>query len=306
VWLWLLGERGELSSKSDAQDRVSEWADLGITDVVYSLNRIENYEEVTPPSEYGNYEEDSTNLRRVRHLCQSCAEQGIDVHLMIFLVPETTLIKSWAKVARRLEQTFSIRSIQLDTEGWWIGEGEEACRKGAQEVRTHFCEKLSCDVGSTSLASCPENLEPLLEGVDYGVPQMYATEENYGSTLKQMKQRMKSHYRAYLVGLEGVGSETELENLKQYAKRVVVGMAAYDDGLGPQSDEERMRMVLDAAFTLGGTGEGSVPPVREIAFWSSAGLQGGDRESFVRQICRLANQDNLTPKEFQRVQSEPA
>jgi hypothetical protein len=106
--------------------------------------------------------------------------------------------------------------------------------------------------------------------------------------------------------LEGVGSETELENLKQYAKRVVVGMAAYDDGLGPQSDEERMRMVLDAAFTLGGTGEGSVPPVREIAFWSSAGLQGGDRESFVRQICRLANQDNLTPKEFQRVQSEPA
>ena len=287
VWMWPGGRVYD-----DAT--MDELASIGITDFVVTVNSLngaagEPYR-VTSLESYFSPADDWAVLTDI---CTRLRDRDIEPHVMMFLLPDQAMIRSWAPKIEAIRAACTPRSILFDIEEWWdlvtarvrgSTEDPELVTTAAKRLaRAAIAEIVGSTVGQrpaigygiTHLAAGAR--ASLMSMVDFGVPQMYSSESNYGTDLARTGLTLaRRHYQRTQEAL-GAG------------KPVYVGQTLNPDYAG--SDASRAAQMLDIVLQLG---DSDATSVSEIAFWSTSFIpSSGRRREFLRGVCRLARGSGL-------------
>jgi hypothetical protein len=269
LWVFLSGAGFVEAQRDDdsTSDYLGRLRRMGVTDVVYSINRWDR-QGISLPDAYDAYRRDAAAYEHLERVFATAKRMGMDVHLMLFLPADADFVAAWSPVIQRLTHDFDLRSLLLDAEGgsrgrrWWIHQPARKRARAAEAIRDSILEgwnRPEMGLGVSSLAT-GRHIGELLALADYGLPQMYLS-ETWGRGPAQVQSNMEVSYRRY-----GVGGR--LYALKP-ANHVVVGLTARREILKPQSPLARTCIGLESVLTFASEEDGSQPPVREIAVWAS-------------------------------------
>jgi hypothetical protein len=195
------------------------------------------------------------------NISQDLRRRGIDVHLMTWLRPDGTFIRSAAQTMLPLCTRTEAQSILFDVEREWRVARVDH-RRVVEDHFVHHFSGVRCELGVTSFASPPAAVIPLVERCDYVLPQAY-----------RLHWQNLAHSRWRSFGLD------------DRRKRMVMGLAAgRGDGSVPSPE---MRCTFEIVQRL------TNPSIRDVAYWSLRWcfvVQGGlpiltPQGRFIRQIA---------------------
>jgi hypothetical protein len=197
------------------------------------------------------------NTARIEALCRRAQDNGIETHLMSWIMPYERYIEGAAERLIPLCGDVGAASLQWDAEEPWVLARKQK-RMGFKEAASLIAEKfsdLSCEMGVTAIgfASIPK-VGPLVEVCDYGVPQAYSTTRSGvkpGSGQKMLHKRWRN----------------------KFGKPIVMGLAAFrQSGIPGHTVESAMKACIKASGELGCTA---------VIYWS---LQHIRSSSTVRKV----------------------
>lgn len=283
LWVFLFGP--SFVQARDDPDALTEYFSrlrrLGVTDVVYSINRLDK-RGVSPASDYDGYRRESTAFQRARRVTDIAGRYRLAAHLMLFLRADPDFVRAWAPAIQRLTDELTVRSLLLDVEGgtqgwhWWVHQPRSLRQRAAHAVRDEILARWNrpqLGLGVTSLA-VGTGIGELMELADYGLPQMYLSPA-WSRSPATVQAHVQTSYRRYAAG----GSR----DTHDPPRPVVVGLTARRDVLGPQAPPARTCIGLESVLALDGEDEQGATTVREIAVWDSDKLLSAENTD-LRQL----------------------
>ena len=280
IWTWSHG----LIPRRAINDANNNWWDrrtnLGMTDYVVSLNDHDFSSGLN--LRYRNRRA-STPVDRWAPLCsifEKLSAKSITPHLMVFLEPDPAMIREAAEAIQEFMSVCSVkpRSIQLDLEGWWTRKPAARRRAGEAAIEQHFYtdwtgDKPELGIGVTHIASTPQAIRGALGKVDFGIPQIYGSERNYGRPI-----RARSVRRHFARTAEALGA----------GKKIFVGQTARGRIVTPQIMHDMLAIVADLSHSNTGR-------VTEIAFWSDLQLLRSTRNrNYFKRLTAKAKSGGLS------------
>lgn len=283
--------RGEARRDYDAR-QFDLWAarvlDLGLTDIVIPMNHGHE-----PPHSVSGYLA-ADGWRRLRFLTRVLTEHRYPdgspasprVHLLAFCGVDSGFIAACAAaIIEACQSVPAITSVMLDCEEWWVGNrrhriSRETRGQAASEVRARLFDawprarRPPGGIGVTGLASAPP--PELLAFLDYGLPQIYGSERNMGGL--SLAAARSAHQRFNRVWLQACGGERAAGEC-----RIIVGHTAN----GAFVDPARIRLLVEAALEIGGSGEPPLTAPEAIYYWSTRHILGNSARK--QEIMRLAH-----------------
>jgi hypothetical protein len=183
----------------------------------------------------------------ITRLCIMAHDNGIEPHLMSWIMPHDGYIKQAAERLVPLAQDCNVASVQWDAEEPWT-----LARRGldyptaAQRVKKAF-ENLHCPMGVNGIGYTPrKKFGPLADVCDYVVPQCYSTSSSGLRPEDVVPKFVRRWNRIF-----------EAEKPKKF----VVGLAAYRQTKIPgHTVETAMRTALAGAQALEG--------IDTVIYWS--------------------------------------
>ncbi|MGB7393376.1 MAG: hypothetical protein WA913_03180 [Pricia sp.] len=287
VWLWCGGVVPNLAIQNPNADWWSDRAALGMTDYVISLNDHDFSSGLGIKSNYfarGNRPERWRPICEVLRISDSL---GISPHLMIFLQPNANMIREAAQVLQEIIQDSTVvpRSIHLDLEGWWTGRGQIERRNGELAIQQYFYDewqgrKPEMGIGVTCIGSVPAAIHGALSQVDFAIPQMYASERNYGRPIRS--NTVQQHFTR---AVEALGPQG----------KVVIGQTSN----GRHVDSNVMKEMIGAVLNLNHENHGTPT---EIVFWSDIHLLNSrTNKAFFLRLTNAVKQNGLSIEDLNSI-----
>jgi len=280
VWVWA----GGAVPNSAINNSNSNWwrnrASLGMTDYVISLNDHDFSSGLGIKSNYFNREDGNNRWRPICEILRITDSLGISPHLMVFLPPNPNLIREAAFVLTEIIENSSVtpRSIQLDLEGWWTRRSENERREGENAIQQYFVNEWrgnrpELGIGITCIGSVPQSIYGAMSKVDFAIPQMYASERNYGRPIRENS--VRTHYSRAVNAL-GPG------------KKVVAGQTAYSRYVDPRVMKEMLGILLRLNHQ-------NNSGISEVAYWSDVHLLNSSRNrEFFQRLTNIVRRQGLS------------
>ena len=287
VWLWA---GGAVPRTAINNSRAAWWTSrvsLGMTDYVIALNDHDFSNGLGIKSNYVNRGERSNRWNPICEILRIADSHEIAPHLMIFLKPIPEMIRDAARVLQEIVEDSSVvpRSIQLDLEGWWTRRSASQRQAGERAIQQYFRDEWraprpSLGVGITCIGGVPPAIQGALTQVDFAIPQMYASERNYGRPIRENSVRRHFSRAAEALGNKG---------------KVIAGQTAYSRYVNP----EIMKEMLSVLLRLNHQNSGGIS---EVAYWSDTHLRNSraNREFFQR-LTSLVKREGLNLHNIERL-----
>ena len=276
IWVWNQGivPRAAINDSNDNWwlDRVQ----LGMTDYVIALNDHEfESDRLNLISAYRD-SDNSTLWGNLIKVLNTLSTKGVAPHLMVFFPPQPNLIEHAAEQLQEILQLSPVtpRSIQLDLEGWWTRQSNSSRRAGEGAIREYFYNSWNgprpeLGIGITHIASTPASIHGALSEVDFSIPQMYASQRNYGRPVRSST--VEHHYAR---ASETIGA----------GKRVIVGQTANQQYVTPQVIRDMLGIILGI----------STNHSIEISFWSDKHILRNENISqYFTRLTRIAKTEGI-------------
>ena len=173
---------------------------------------------------------------RIKALCKRAQDNGIETHLMSWIMPHRRYLERAAATLMPLCEDVGAASLQWDAEEPWVlAQKHMGFRQAADLVAERFSD-LPCEMGVTAIGfASVSKVGPLLEVCDYGVPQAYSTTKSGvkpGSGQKRLHKRWRN----------------------KFGKPIVMGLAAFRQSDIPgHTIESAMKACIKASGELGCT-----------------------------------------------------
>ena len=279
IWVW---NQGIVPRAAINDENNSWWFDrvqLGMTDYIIALNDYEfEPNRLNFISAYRD-SDDSTPWGNLIKILNTLSSKGIAPHLMVFFPPQPDLIEHAAEQLQEILNLSPVtpRSIQLDLEGWWTRQSSFSRRAGEEAIREYFFNSWNgprpeLGIGITHIGSTPANIHGALREVDFSIPQMYASQRNYGRPV--LSSRVEHHYTR---ALETIGP----------GKQVILGQTANQRYVSPQVIHDMLAIILNLA---------SSPTNHsiEISFWSDKHiLKNENIKQYFTRLTRIAKTESI-------------
>ena len=279
VWVWA---GGAVPRNAISNPRSTWWQNrfnLGMTDYVIALNDHDFSNGLGIKTNYINRNDSRNPWTPIVNILRRVDEAGVAPHLMVFFPPNPRLIREAADVLTQIIEASPVtpRSIQLDLEGWWTRRSARDRQAGERAIQEHFIDRWATrrpelGIGITCIGGVPPSIYGAMEKVDFAIPQMYASERNYGRPISENSVRRHFNRAADALGRQG---------------KIIVGQTAYSRFVNPQIMKEMLEVVLRQQHPdIGG--------VSEIAFWSDVHLMNSSRNrTFFRELTNLVKNEGL-------------
>jgi len=159
LWVWA---RGRAFRKSQADDWLTLFREVGFTDVVFCLNDygFESFDMYASPT-------------RIADVARWYQDAGIRTHLMSWIKPDRDFIGAAASTLIPLCERAEVTSLMWDVEEYWTGDKANHAQVAYEIVAPSFAPLL-CPMGTTGITDIPRTVEPMVAIADYAVPQAYS------------------------------------------------------------------------------------------------------------------------------------
>ncbi|WP_282132775.1 hypothetical protein [Cellulophaga baltica] len=278
VWVWA---GGAVPSRHIGNPQAAWWRnrfELGMTDYVIALNDHDFSNGLGIRSHYLDQGNSSNRWAPICEILRTINEANIAPHLMIFFPPHPGLIREAAEALNAILENSQVmpRSIQFDLEGWWTRRSDRERSVGEHAIQEHFIDgwrgrRPELGFGITSIGSVPSELNRALRKVDFAIPQMYASERNYGRPIQENSVRRHFARAAEALGENG---------------KVIAGQTAYSNYVNPQVMKDMLEVLLRQ--------HSNGIRVNEIAYWSDIHLMNSSRNrQFFQRLTNLVRLEGL-------------
>lgn len=178
-----------------------------------------------------------TSEKKTIKLARVATAAGLDVHLMTWIMPHETYIRSAADMLLALAKDTGAKSIQFDAEEPWTQAKKPMGYSNAGALIGELFRGHGIELGVNGIGYAPiDKLGPLAEVCDYVVPQAYSTSSSGQDPATAPKRFGKRWANAF-------------------NKPIVMGLAAYrQSGIAGYTEREAVDAALSAARSYGSQG----------------------------------------------------
>lgn len=287
VWVWA---GGAVPSRHIGNPQAAWWRNrfnLGMTDYVIALNDHDFSNGLGIRSNYFDQSDSRNRWAPICEILRTINAANVAPHLMIFFPPNPGLIREAAEALGEILENSPVmpRSIQFDLEGWWTRRSERERSAGEQAIQEHFIDRWiaprpELGFGITCIGSVPGPLNGALNKVDFAIPQIYASERNYGRPIQENSVRRHFTRAAEALGENG---------------KVIAGQTAYSTYVNPQVMKEMLEILIRQRHSNGAV-------VNEIAYWSDIHLMNSSRNrQFFQRLTNLVRREGLNTGNINRL-----
>lgn len=208
-------------------------------------------------------------------LCVRARENGIEPHLMSWIMPHDGYIKEAADRLVPLAHDGAVASIQWDAEEpWTLARRGLPYKTAADKIKLAF-QNLPCPMGINGIGYTPrKKFGPLAEVCDYLVPQCYSTSSSGLQPEEVVPKFVRRWKKSFMPDEVFRAPDAE-------PKKFVIGLAAYRQKTIPgHTVETAMRTALAGAQALEG--------IDTVIYWSLRHIRRSKRVAKVIASIRSA------------------